>query len=249
MSQSLEQLADAISARFAEKVARVPSRCGELTFEVETAALLEICASLRDDSAFRFEQLIDVAGVDYLLYGVGEWTTESATSSGFSRGRIDETGAARSASGDAAEAVSAPAADLAEGEPRRFAVVYHLLSVTHNRRVRLRAWCEPGDPPMLDSVVDVWSAANWFEREAFDLFGIIFRGHPDLRRILTDYGFVGHPFRKDFPLTGNVEVRYDPSKGRVIYQPVSIEPRTLVPRVIRDDSRYASALKDSPDHG
>ena len=130
--------------------------------------------------------------------------------------------------------------------PRRFAVVYHLLSVTHNRRLRLRACCEPGEPPMIDSVIDVWTAANWFEREAFDLFGILFRGHPDLRRILTDYGFIGHPFRKDFPLIGNVEVRYDPAKGRVVYEPVSIEPRTLVPRVIRDDNRYAPAAARTP---
>ena len=131
----------------------------------------------------------------------------------------------------------------------RFAVVYHLLSITHNRRVRLRAWCEPGEPPMIDSVIDIWKAADWFEREAFDLFGILFRGHPDLRRLLTDYGFIGHPFRKDFPLIGNVEVRYDPIKGRVVYEPVSIEPRTLVPRVIRDDNRYAPALKDAPKNG
>jgi NADH-quinone oxidoreductase subunit C len=234
MSQSLEQLAEAISARFAEKVTRVPSRCGEVTFEVEGPALLEVCGALRDEPVFGFEQLIDVAGVDYLLHGEGEWTTESATSSGFSRGRTDAPD---------------PAGDAAAGESRRFAVVYHLLSVTHNWRVRLRAWCEPGEPPMLDSVVDIWAAANWFEREAFDLYGIIFRGHPDLRRILTDYGFVGHPFRKDFPLSGNVEVRYDPAKGRVVYEPVSIEPRTLVPRVIRDDNRYAAALKDPPSHG
>lgn len=129
-------------------------------------------------------------------------------------------------------------------EEPRFAVVYHLLSVRHNRRLRLRAWCETGEPPMLPSVNDVWSSANWFEREAFDLFGVLFDGHPDLRRLLTDYGFVGHPFRKDFPLVGNVEVRYDEEKGRVIYQPVTIEPRTLVPRVIRDDHRYEPALRD-----
>jgi NADH-quinone oxidoreductase subunit C len=238
MSQSLEELAGAISVRFAEKVSRVASRCGELTLELEAASLLEVCAALRDEPGFRFEQLIDVAGVDYLLHGASEWTTESATSTGFSRGC---TGGAGRGTDSTAEA--------ATGEARRFAVVYHLLSVTHNRRVRLRAWCEPGEPPMLDSVVDVWSSANWFEREAFDLYGIIFRGHPDLRRILTDYGFIGHPFRKDFPLIGNVEVRYDPAKGRVVYQPVSIEPRTLVPRVIRDDNRYAAALKDPPRHG
>ena len=134
-------------------------------------------------------------------------------------------------------------------EPKRFAVVYHLLSVQYNRRLRLRTWCEPGEPPMVDSVIEIWKAADWFEREAFDLFGILFRGHPDLRRLLTDYGFIGHPFRKDFPLSGNVEVRYDPVKGRVVYEPVSIEPRTLVPRVIRDDNRYEAALKDAPKHG
>ena len=127
--------------------------------------------------------------------------------------------------------------------------MYHLLSVTHNRRLRLRAWCEGAEPPLLDSVADIWKSADWFEREAFDLFGILFRGHPDLRRILTDYGFVGHPFRKDFPLIGNVEVRYDEAKGRVVYEPVTIEPRTLVPRVIRDDRRYDAALKDAPRHG
>jgi NADH-quinone oxidoreductase subunit C len=124
----------------------------------------------------------------------------------------------------------------------RFAVVVHLLSVAHNRRLRLRAFCADDSEPMIDSLVGIWASANWFEREAFDLFGILFAGHPDLRRILTDYGFIGHPFRKDFPLIGQVEVRYDPAKQRVVYEPVSIEPRTLVPRVIRDDNRYDPAL-------
>jgi NADH-quinone oxidoreductase subunit C len=233
MSQTLEQLAESISARFAGSVERVRSRCGELTFEVQAARLVEICRALRDEVDWRFEQLIDLTGVDYLTYGRVEWTTESATSSGFSRGRTSGTSAS-------SEEVQGAAAE------RRFAVVYHLLSVTHNRRVRLRAYCEGGEPPMLDSVIDVWTSADWFEREAFDLYGILFRGHPDLRRILTDYGFVGHPFRKDFPLSGNVEVRYDESKGRVVYEPVSIEPRTLVPRVIREDNRYEAALKDAP---
>jgi NADH-quinone oxidoreductase subunit C len=129
---------------------------------------------------------------------------------------------------------------------RRFAVVYQLLSVTHNWRVRLRCFASPGEPPLIDSVHSIWAAANWYEREAFDLFGILFQGHPDLRRLLTDYGFIGHPFRRDFPLIGNVEVKYDPAKGRVVYQPVSIEPRTLVPRVIREDNRYRQDLKDIP---
>jgi NADH-quinone oxidoreductase subunit C len=124
----------------------------------------------------------------------------------------------------------------------RFAVVYHLLSIRNNHRIRLTVFVD-GEPPLVDSVVDIWNSANWYEREAFDLFGIIFEGHPDLRRILTDYGFVGHPFRKDFPLTGNVEMRYDPEKQRVVYQPVSIEPRINQPRVIRDDNRYLGKMQ------
>ncbi len=232
MNQALEQLAESISGRFAGQVTRVESRCGELTFEVAPAALVAVCTALRDEADWSFEQLIDLCGVDYSLYGVDEWNTETATFRGFSRGvnRVLSHQDGR-------------------GEERRFAVVYHLLSVKHNRRLRLRVFCEPGEPPMIDSVIEIWKAADWFEREAFDLFGILFRGHPDLRRLLTDYGFIGHPFRKDFPLTGNVEVRYDPSKGRVVYEPVSIEPRTLVPRVIRDDNRYEAALKDAPKHG
>ena len=232
MNQALEQLAESISGRFAGQVTRVESRCGELTFEVAPAALVAMCTALRDEADWSFEQLIDLCGVDYSLYGVDEWNTETATFRGFSRGvnRVLSHQDGR-------------------GEERRFAVVYHLLSVKHNRRLRLRVFCEPGEPPMIDSVIEIWKAADWFEREAFDLFGILFRGHPDLRRLLTDYGFIGHPFRKDFPLMGNVEVRYDPIKGRVVYEPVSIEPRTLVPRVIRDDNRYDAALKDPPRHG
>jgi NADH-quinone oxidoreductase subunit C len=228
MSEILENLAGLVLARCGAGLERVASNCGELTFEVPAGRLVAVCSILRDDPELKFEQLIDLAGVDYLDYGRVEWNTETATSSGFSRGR----------SAPAAEPVTNPV-------PKRFAAVYHLLSVTHNRRVRLRAWCEAGEPPLLDSVVEVWKAADWFEREAFDLFGILFRGHPDLRRLLTDYGFVGHPFRKDFPLIGNVEVRYDETRGRVVYEPVAIEPRTLVPRVIREDNRYAAALKDA----
>jgi NADH-quinone oxidoreductase subunit C len=134
-----------------------------------------------------------------------------------------------------------------EFDPRRFAVVYHLLSLQHNIRLRLRVYTGTANPPVVKSVVDIWNGANWFEREVFDLYGILFEGHPDLRRILTDYGFIGHPFRKDFPLSGNVEVHYDDNEGRVVYRPVSIEPRTLVPRVIRDDNRYAADLKDADD--
>jgi NADH-quinone oxidoreductase subunit C len=243
MNQALTTLAESIAARFGEQARRVESRCGELTFEVAPAALRAVCSVLRDDPEYRFEQLVDLCGIDYSRYGQDEWNTDTATFRGFSRG-VQRT---------LTPALSRPAADLSQqagrGEEGRFAVVYHLLSVTHNRRLRLRAYCEPGEPPMLDSVIEVWKAADWFEREAFDLFGILFRGHPDLRRILTDYGFLGHPFRKDFPLSGNVEVRYDPAKGRVVYEPVSIEPRTLVPRVIRDDNRYEPALKDPPKQG
>jgi len=255
MSDALEHLAGALLARFGDTLSRVPSRCRELTFEVPAANLVDTCRALRNEAEWRFEQLIDLAGVDYLDFGRVEWDTQGATSSGFSRG-VSRTLArppvtlSREAADDSdslsRNGVVGWGAGRGEGSDRRFAVVYHLLSVAHNRRLRLRAWCEPGEPPMIDSVVDVWKAADWYEREAFDLFGILFRGHPDLRRILTDYGFVGHPFRKDFPLIGNVEVRYDEAKGRVVYEPVGIEPRTLVPRVVREDNRYDAALKDAP---
>jgi NADH-quinone oxidoreductase subunit C len=170
--------------------------------------------------------LMDVAGVDYLHHGRDEWQTVTATHSGFSRGRVART--------------QAPDPNM----PGRFAVVYQLLSLKHNRRLRLRVKCPDSQEPVVDSVIEIWAAANWFEREAFDLFGILFKGHPDLRRILTDYGFIGHPFRKDFPLSGNVEVLYDVEKKRVVYQPVSIEPRVLVPKVIRHDHRYEPSLRD-----
>ena len=215
---SSEILSAKIEARCLGLVTSQASTCGEVTFEVSASNLLSVCSTLRDDAELKFEQLVDVTGVDYLQYGRVEWNTQESTSSGFSRG------------------VDCQQSEVSPG--KRFAVVYHLLSVTNNNRVRLRCFCEPGEPPLIDSVCDIWASANWFEREVFDMFGVLFRGHPDLRRILTDYGFIGHPFRKDFPLIGNVEVRYDAEKGRVVYEPVSIEPRTLVPRVIRDDSRY-----------
>jgi len=240
MSEALESFAGLVLARCGEGLVRVESRCGELTFDVPADRLVDVCRLLRDDPELAFEQLIDLTGVDYLHYGRVEWQTESASNLGFSRGRGSALSPTLSHFMGEGDLMSG------EGPARRFAVVYHLLSVAHNRRLRLRAWCEPGEPPMLDSVVDIWSSANWNEREAFDLFGILFRGHPDLRRILTDYGFVGHPFRKDFPLIGNVEVRYDEAKGRVVYEPVAIEPRTLVPRVIRADNRYEAALRDAP---
>jgi NADH-quinone oxidoreductase subunit C len=248
MNDVLEHLGRDLGARFGDALQRVPSRCGELTFEVPATELLATCRALRDESQWRFEQLIDLTGVDYLEYGRVEWNTLGATSSGFSRGVVREAGSPQGQH-HAVPAIASSSDGSAAGvvpSGGRFAVVYHLLSVTHNRRLRLRCWCAGGEPPMLDSVATIWKAADWYEREAFDLFGILFRGHPDLRRLLTDYGFVGHPFRKDFPLIGNVEVRYDPTKGRVVYEPVGIEARTLVPRVIREDNRYEAARKDGP---
>ncbi len=232
MTDRYETLAARIDERFGEQMARVPSSCGELTFVVDKDDLVEVATALRNEGEFGFEMLMDVCGVDYLSYGSDEWTTSSATDTGFSRG-VER------------EPVILDEAD--EFDPQRFAVVYHLLSLQHNLRLRLRVYTGSSNPPIVRSVVDIWNGANWFEREVFDLFGILFEGHPDLRRILTDYGFIGHPFRKDFPLIGNVEVRYDAEKGRVAYQPVSIEPRTLVPRVIRDDNRYSADLKDVQD--
>lgn len=215
----IESLANTIREQLAEQVQDIAIATGEITLEVSADQLRNACLILRDHPLFKFEMLMDVCGVDYLDYGVSEWLTEKATSSGFDRG-VDTSEQLRY---------------VAWNKPR-FAVVYHLLSLTHNQRIRLRVFPE-GEPPMISSVIDIWSSANWFEREAFDLYGIIFDGHPDLRRILTDYGFVGHPFRKDFPLIGNVEVRYDATQARVIYEPVTVPPRTLVPKVIRSDTR------------
>ena len=228
MASRSETLASTLTARFGERLRTLPVVAGDVAVEVANDQLLAVCRELRDDPDLRFEQLIDLAGVDFLDYGREEWRTYAATTTGFSRGvnRIHELAT----------------------EPRagRFAVTYQLLSVTYNWRLRLRCYAVDGEPPSIDSVNDIWASANWYEREAFDLYGLMFKGHPDLRRILTDYGFIGYPFRKDFPLIGNVEVKYDPAKGRVIYQPVSIEPRTLVPRVIREDNRYDQVLKEVP---
>jgi len=234
MNERYAALADAVEQRFGDALIAVENHCGELTYEVDSSDLIETAIALRDEESFRFEMLIDLCGVDYLAYGSTEWETESATGTGFSRASARDT--------------IVPDAEEEYG-PRRFAVVYHLLSITKNFRIRLRVFTGEANPPVVPSVIDVWKAADWFEREAFDLFGILFDGHPDLRRILTDYGFIGHPFRKDFPISGNVEVRFDPERNRVIYQPVSIEPRTLVPKVIRDDNRYDPDLKDGATDG
>jgi NADH-quinone oxidoreductase subunit C len=226
LSELTEALAVKVDARLGGSLRRRRALEHELAYDTDADSLLEVCRTLRDAPELAFEMLMDLAAVDYLHYGRDEWQTTGATRSGFSRGRI------------AASAAPDPSA------PGRFAVVYQLLSISHNQRLRLAVACPDAAEPVVDSVVDVWASANWFEREAFDLFGILFRGHPDLRRLLTDYGFIGHPFRKDFPLIGNVEVHYDPERQRVVYQPVSITPRVLVPKVIRHDHRYEPALKD-----
>jgi NADH-quinone oxidoreductase subunit C len=189
----IETLVDNLRSALGERLVSQTVAFGEVTIVVRSERHHDAALILRDEAGLGFEQLIDLAGVDYQGYGDGSW------------------------------------------EGARFAVVMHLLSLTHNWRVRVRTFCPDDELPLLATVTDVWNSASWFEREAFDLFGIVFEGHSDLRRILTDYGFVGHPFRKDFPISGHVEMRYDPEQKRVVYQPVSIEPREVVPRVIREE--------------
>ena len=237
MSARLESMAEALRVRFAGVLRRRESSCGELSYDLDASDLLATAGALHGEEAFSFASLIDVCGVDYLSYGRVEWQTEQATETGFSRAMEPGAMASGAAAGGEFESVDQAA---------RFAAVYHLLSLRHNVRLRLRVFAEGENPPLAPTVTGIWQAADWFEREAFDLFGIVFEGHGDLRRILTDYGFIGHPFRKDFPLSGKVEVRYDEAKRRVVYQPVSIEPRTLVPRVIRDDNRYRPELRSEP---
>jgi NADH-quinone oxidoreductase subunit C len=234
------QLAALVEQALPGQLKRVANHTGELTYEVPAAELLRVASVLRDGTGLQFEMCMDVCGVDYLEHGRAEWKTQHATLSGFSRGV---------ARGEVPDAADGPEGGMVGSDTalpgRRFAVVYHLQSIALNQRLRLKVYCPDDTQPMVDSVYGIWASANWFEREAFDLFGILFMGHPDLRRLLTDYGFIGHPFRKDFPLSGHVEVRYDPEKGRVVYQPVSIEPRVLVPKVIRHDNRYDAALTNA----
>ncbi|TCT22526.1 NADH-quinone oxidoreductase subunit C [Thermomonas haemolytica] len=233
-------LAQELAARFGEAAVQVAQPRGEVTLEVPAADWLGTCTALRD--AFGFDTFIDLCGVDYLGYGSDEWDTD-VSSEGFSRG-VEGQGPGRFAWGERPSHQTAqPQAEAPDAAgPRRFAVVLHLLSIARNQRLRVRCFTADDGLPVVASVTSVWPGANWFEREAFDLFGIIFEGHPDLRRILTDYGFVGHPFRKDFPLIGNVEVRYDEEKQRVVYEPVtSVEPRVGVARVIRDDAGLVTA--------
>jgi len=222
----LDSLAAAIDRHFKRSDYELVCDRGELTLILSAEGWHDRARLLRDHADFRFEQLIDVCGVDFGAYGQSEWETEEASSTGFGRG-VDRTDVVN------------------RDDPRRFASVYHLMSVSLNRRLRVRVHLD-GVEPIVDSVVEIWSVANWFEREAFDLYGILYRGHPDLRRILTDYGFVGHPFRKDFPVSGHVEMRYDPDLKRVVYEPVSIEPRVLVPRVIRTDGRFGGTSLGRP---
>ncbi len=191
MTAALESQQEKLCNVFGESVIESGIRFDELTLTLNADSWLASAKTLRDYADFKFDQLIDLCGLDYSEYSGGVRGT-------------------------------------------RYAVVYHLLSLDHNKRVRVKVFAADDDLPMLPSMIDIWPAANWFEREAFDLFGIVFTGHPDLRRILTDYGFIGHPFRKDFPISGNVEMRYDPDQQRVVYQPVSIEPREIVPRVVRE---------------
>lgn len=210
-----QDLLEKVQQRFTQTV-----KCSvihdQLIIEVAPEDLLKCCKILRDAHEFRFVQLMDLCGVDYLDYGISEWATDTATTQGFSRG-VDPGGFV---------------ADKNPIMPARFAVVYQLLSIAYNQRIRVKVFIA-GDPLRVPTVTEIWPAANWYEREAFDLYGILFDNHPDLRRLLTDYGFIGHPFRKDFPLIGEVEMRYDATAERVIYEPVSIAPRTLVPKVIK----------------
>ena len=212
----MNELLDQIKNHFGNKITIADTKdC--ITIEVASDNLFSVAKELRDH--FHFEQLIDVCGVDYQDYGISHWRTHESTHSGFSRGVNDQ--------GERMVVWNKP----------RFASVYHLLSISKNQRLRVKVYLE--EEPVVPSVIDIWKSADWFERESYDLFGIVYEGHPDLRRILTDYGFKGHPFRKDFPLIGTVEMRYDAKLQRCVYEPVSIEPRTLVPKVIRDDNRYS----------
>jgi NADH-quinone oxidoreductase subunit C len=246
MPANANELAERLRARFPAAEVTVAAPRGEVGIVLDAADWHAGCTALRDE--FGFELLIDLCGIDYLGHGADEWDTD-VSSEGFSRG-VEGRGPGRFAYGQGTSAQFPQPQGEAAIEPpvQRFAAIVQLLSVRHNQRVRVRAFAPDDALPVLPSVVDIWPVANWFEREAFDMFGIIFAGHPDLRRILTDYGFVGHPFRKDFPLIGNVEVRYDAERQRVVYEPVtSVEPRVNVPRVIRDDARYATARGEDRD--
>jgi len=238
MTTRTEALIAALQAALGDKLLRVTTAVGEVTIEVGPENLLAVAGTLRDAPALRFEQLIDLCGVDYGAYGEVAWEGTPAVGEDASFEELEKIGATHVAPTAPSEPVEGGPTEAAPPPPvpgRRFAVVCHLLSITHNWRVRMRTFAADDELPVVDTLTDLWPSANWNEREAFDLFGVVFTGHPDLRRILTDYGFIGHPFRKDFPLSGNVEMRYDPDQQRVIYQPVTIEAREIVPRVIREE--------------
>lgn len=224
----ITNLVEHINKQLADLVSLVTVANDEITIESDVASVSTLLTQLKTQDNCLFDQLIDLCAVDYLYYGDFDWETSSATDCGFSRGvdlREENNGA---------------------WQKPRFAVVYHLLSTVLNHRVRVRVFVDEAFP-VIPSAHLIWKGANWFEREAYDLYGILFENHPDLRRILTDYGFIGHPFRKDFPVSGHVEMRYDAELKKVIYEPVDIEPRILVPRVIRDDNRYLDSKGVSND--
>lgn len=215
----IESLVEYLNTEFALSIQTLDVSRQEITVECAVPDLKPLLQQLRDNPFFSFDQLIDICAVDYLYYGASDWETDPATERGFSR------------------AVERQESRTFDWTKPRFAVVYHLLSTVKNHRIRVKTFIDESNL-VVPSVHTIWKAANWFEREAYDLYGILFDGHPDLRRILTDYGFIGHPFRKDFPVSGHVEMRYDATLQKVIYEPVQIEPRILVPKVIRTDNRY-----------
>lgn len=230
MSTRVELMRDALQAAFPDNKS-IEISLDLVVIDVAPAQLIETAQKLHDDPSLSFKQLSDLCGVDYATYGQTEWSTDTESMASFSRAvNASSVGSLTFDTG----------MDLPETDKPRFVVTSHLLSLDHNVRVRLRCAAEDDGMPVVPSLTPVWNNADWYEREAFDLFGILFDGHTDLRRLLTDYGFIGHPFRKDFPLIGNVEMRYDSVKERVVYEPVSIEPRVLVPRVIREDARYVA---------
>jgi NADH-quinone oxidoreductase subunit C len=244
MAEPAATFAQRLRDRFPGAAVTVAEPRGETTLEASAQDWLATCQALRDE--FGFEQLVAVSGVDYLGYGSDEWDTDGVSNGGFSRG-VEGQGTGRFGWGEQPSQEDAGGiSPMTIAPQRRFAAVLHLLSYANNQRLRVRCFAADDLLPVVPSVTGLWAGANWFEREAFDLYGIVFEGHPDLRRILTDYGFVGHPFRKDFPLIGNVEVRYDEERRRVVYEPVtSVEPRIGVPRVIRDDARYQTAAGET----
>ncbi len=223
-----KSLADELISCFGERIKVTEPKTGMVSIQVPVDQWIDVAQTLRDDPHFAFTQLTDLCGIDYLGFGQSEWDTNDASHDGYSRG-VEGLGPGRFDWQNRPES---------EDMEQRFAVVVHLLSVTQNMRLRMTTFAADEGLPVVPSLIEIWASCNWYERETFDMFGVIFEGHPDLRRILCDYGFTGHPFRKDFPLIGNVTVRYDEEKRRVVYEPVEIEPRVLVPRVIREDSRY-----------